>query len=115
MTAPKTKPSGKKVSEIDGEHRSWALSQPAVGGCLFCPEFRPEGTGDDIRAANEAHLQSVHPELVGKKRKRRLRANPAVIAFRQSLTDEESNAVDEERRRRMFQLGIEAEPARKLA
>jgi len=109
------KSNGKKASEIDQEFKVWALSQPTTGGCLFCPDFHPRGTGDEIRAANEAHLQNVHPELVGKKRKRRKRANPTVIAFRQSLTDEESSAVDEERRRRMFQLGIETEPARKIA
>lgn len=110
-----TKPTGKKASEIDGEFRAWALSQPTSGGCLFCPDYHPEGTGDEVAAANRAHLETVHPELVGKKRKRRTRANPAVIAFRQSLNAEESAAVDEERRKRLFQLGIEIEPGKKIA
>lgn len=110
-----TKPTGKKASEIDQEFLDWAVSQPAVGGCLFCPDFKPEGTGTEVRQANEVHLQTVHPELVAKKRRKRRRSNPNVIAFRQSLNEEESAAVDEERRRRMFQLGIEADPGKKIA
>ena len=115
MSQKSYKSNGKKVSEIDGEFRTWAFAQPTRGGCLFCPEFQPQGTCEEIKAANENHLKSVHPELVGKKRKRRARANPTVIAFRQSLTEEESNALDEKRRQRMFQLGIETEPAKKIA
>lgn len=111
-----TKPTGKKASEIDQEFQNWALAQQTVGGCLFCPDFKPTGTGTEVRIENENHLHTVHPELVAKKKTKRRRANPAVIAFRQSLTEEESEAVDEERRRRMFQLGIEpAETAHKLA
>lgn len=103
---------GKRVSQIDSEFRAWALSQPTTGGCLFCPDFRPQGTGNEVAAANADHLESVHPELVGKKRRKR-RSSPAVISFRQALTEEESSALEEERRRRLFQLGIE--PAQKIA
>jgi hypothetical protein len=106
----------KKVTQIDEEWRSWAMQQPTIGGCLFCPDFKPKGTGVEVKQASADHLATVHPELVGKRRSKRRRSNPAVIAFRQSLTEEESEAVDEERRRRLKLLGIDpVEPTRSVA
>lgn len=98
---------GKKVTQIDQEFRAWGLAQPTVGGCLFCPDFRPTGTGIEVKEACETHRMAEHPELANKRRRRRPHTNPAILVFRQNLTEEESAEIDASRRRRMRLLGID--------
>jgi len=105
LTGPLSSKS-KTAREIDDEHRAWALANPAIGGCLFCPKFKPRGTGAEVKELNLRHLEEKHPELVKLRRRRRPRRT-GIIAFRQSLTEDESAEIDENRAKRMKLLGID--------
>jgi len=91
------------VSEQD--LRDWGQQQQAVGRCAHCPDWTVLGTAEEVRELFEAHRVEAHSDIPYKKRSRRQRANPSIIAYRQSLTDDESKEIDEIRRRRMYQLG----------
>lgn len=95
------------MSEIDEDFRNYGLGLPTVGGCMYCPDFKPSGTCAEVKEACEQHRMAEHPELGRKKRYRRPHASPGVLSFRQLLTDEESREIDERRTKRLKLLGID--------
>ena len=107
-TYAEQKPREKSAAEEKEAHLAWSLSQPAVGGCLFCPEFHPEGTYAEIIAACAEHRAELHPELKRKPRKRRGTVS-GVMSFGQATTDEQYAEIQETREKRMRLLGIAAE------
>lgn len=51
--------------------REWEDAQPTVTRCVLCPAWSFEGTALEGREAAAAHRLAVHPELVGKPRRKR--------------------------------------------
>jgi len=96
------------MSEIDEDFRNYGLNLPTVGGCMYCPRFKPKGTALQVKEACEQHRLEKHPELVGKKRYRRPHASPGVLSFRQFLTEDEGKEIDAVRAKRMKLLGIDS-------
>lgn len=105
-TYTEEKPREKTGGEIEAEHREWSQRQPARGGCLFCPEFQPEGTWSEIKTLTEEHRATVHPECRNRKRSRRPTFS-GILAFSQNLTDEEREEIDANRAKRLRILGLE--------
>ena len=103
MTSPQQ--TEKTGGQIEAEHLEWSRQQPAKGGCLFCPDFRPEGTCQEVQDACNEHRARVHPELSKKKRKRRPTYS-GILVFSQNLTEDERAEVDQNRARRLRLLGI---------
>jgi hypothetical protein len=48
------------------------LAQPATGGCLWCPDFRPTGTLEQTRQACADHRAEHHPDAKSTRRKQRV-------------------------------------------
>ena len=90
-----------KLAELD----AWYQTQLMTGRCAFCPELEIVGPAQEVREQMRDHLASEHPENLRKRRSHRARRNPAIMSFRQSLTDDEAFEIEEERRRRMKLLG----------
>lgn len=84
--------------------RAWSLTQPAVGRCLFCPEWSVTGTSEEVNGHLAEHRAQEHPETIGYRRRRR--RGSGKLNFRQTLTDEQNDEIEAERRRRMRLLGI---------
>jgi hypothetical protein len=67
------------------------LAQPAVGGCIWCPDFRPEGTLKETSAASLAHREKHHPDARPKARRRRSRPMQTLVTNK-SLDENIANA-----------------------
>jgi hypothetical protein len=76
-----------------------------TGRCALCPDLEIEGMAKDVLPLLDAHRAKEHPEIIRKVRRPRQRGNPKIIAWRQSLTEEENEQIDRERKQRMFLLG----------
>jgi hypothetical protein len=85
--------------------QDWAMRQPEVGRCLFCPEWVVEGTADEINLLLLEHRNQHHPEVCEGRRRRRP-SRGLLLSFRQKLNEEQSEEIQIERSRRMRLLGI---------
>lgn len=85
--------------------RAWTMRQEAVGRCLFCPDWSCAGTIEEIELKSAQHRAEKHPEVLGKKRKRR--AN--LSRWRSRLDEDSLQEISQERTRRMRLLGISEE------
>lgn len=74
-----------------------------VGYCAFCPEWRIQGTAEEVASGSREHRMSEHPDLPPPTRRRR--AN--LKNWRATLNEEETLEVERERSSRMRLLGIE--------
>lgn len=67
------------------------LQQHAVGGCVWCPTFRVEGTLAETRAATLEHRQAHHPEALSTRLKKRARPFQTTVSHK-SLDENIANA-----------------------
>lgn len=83
----------------------WAQRQPAIGRCIFCPDWAAQGTIEEVRKSSIEHRKTVHPEIARTKKRRP--SKPNLMRWRTNLDEEQSLEISEERGRRMRLLGIE--------
>lgn len=77
---------------------------PTLTSCAFCPKWSYYGTAAEGRKRAEAHRKKKHPDI--QRTPRRRAAVPSRIK-RAKISQEESDEIALERRRRMFVLGID--------
>ncbi len=94
----------KTATQMDAEELERRMEKHLRFTCSFCPwEF--EGPFGEGRAEAATHRSSEHPEAK-QKRRRRGHAAPHLVR-RPDLTQEELDAVEDERRRRALLNGVE--------
>lgn len=84
---------------------AWAQLQPAIGRCVFCPEWTIEGTVEEVRRLSVEHRKTEHPEIA--KIKKRRPSKPNLLKWKSNLDQEQTLEIKDERERRMRLLGIE--------
>jgi len=101
--------SEKTQSQIDAEELARRMEKPMRFSCSFCTwEF--EGTFGIGKVKAQDHRATEHPEA---KMKRRRRGSPAPhLVKRPELSQDESDAVEAERRRRATLHGVDLTDAR---
>lgn len=80
-------------------------SHPMTVRCAFCPKWKATGTTEETRKAQEEHIKDKHPEKARPQRK----SNKRRSAWSKKMSVERENQIDEERKQRMFLLGITGE------
>lgn len=77
-------------------------NHPMTVYCAFCPKWKASGTAEETRKKQEAHIKDKHPEKARPKAKTKKRRS----AWSQKMSAEREDQIDEQRRQRMFLLGI---------
>lgn len=95
------KDGGKTVAELEQE---WLDGMTLSFGCAFCT-WSFSGSFAEGRAASETHRTDEHPEIPPYKRRRR--GGITRPRWRSRISDDEREEVDEERRRRALETGVE--------
>lgn len=85
-----------------GDLREWSMRQPEIGLCVFCPDWRVEGQAREVQELALRHRLEKHPEIKYKKSRHR----PALMRWRSTLNEEQSQEIAEVREKRMRLLGI---------
>lgn len=95
------RPSPGSVADL----REWAMRQPTVGRCLFCPSYAVTGSASEVRAQLHEHRELEHPNVPARSRRKR-KSGSTLYSFRQKLNEEQTEEIAANRRRRMIELGI---------
>lgn len=92
-------------TQMTQNHLAWAKQQPEIGRCAFCPEYRVEGTAEEVVKLNAEHHQTAHPEKKWKPKRRGVQTQ--LLVLRQNLDETEVSDIEAERRRRAKLHGVE--------